>query len=125
MSSTTARIDDPTQDTPSDNVDAVQVQQEIQRLATQQNDELYHDEDEDEDDEYLQQYELDSEEEDAHLAELGVEDLNIEDEDWEVADGGQSLATISGCPVEKLLLTPKTDDQLRFHLQTLPNSTTE
>lgn len=95
MSSTTARIDDPTQDTPSDNVDAVQVQQEIQRLATQQNDELYNDEDEDEDDEYLQQYELDSEEEDAYLAELGVEDLNIEDEDWEVADGGQSFATIS------------------------------
>lgn len=94
MSSTTARIDDPTQDTPSDNVDAVQVQQEIQRLATQQNDELYNDEDEDEDDEYLQQYELDSEEEDAYLAEVGVEDLNIEDEDWEVADGGQSLATM-------------------------------
>lgn len=94
MSSITARIDDATLDTPSDNVDAVQVQQEIQRLATQQDDELYHDEDEDEDDEYLQQYELDSEEEDAYLAELGVEDLNIEDEDWEVADGGQSLAAI-------------------------------
>jgi hypothetical protein len=103
MSPTTARIDDPTQDTPSDNVDAVQVQQEIQRLATQQNDELYNDEDEDEDDEYLQQYELDSEEEDAYLAELGVEDLNIEDEDWEVADGGQSLATISECPTRSVI----------------------
>jgi hypothetical protein len=103
MSSTTARIDDPTQDTPSDNVDAVQVQQEIQRLATQQNDELYNDEDEDEDDEYLQQYELDSEEEDAYLAELGVEDLNIEDEDWEVADGGQSLATIPTHPTRSVV----------------------
>jgi hypothetical protein len=103
MSSTTARIDDPTHDTPSDNVDAVQVQQEIQRLATQQNDELYNDEDEDEDDEYLQQYELDSEEEDAYLAELGVEDLNIEDEDWEVADGGQSLATISGSSTRSVI----------------------
>jgi hypothetical protein len=103
MSSTTARIDDPTQDTPSDNVDAVQVQQEIQRLATQQNDELYNDEDEDEDDEYLQQYELDSEEEDAYLAELGVEDLNIEDEDWEVADGGRSLATIPTHPTRSVV----------------------
>jgi hypothetical protein len=103
MSPTTARIDDPTQDTPSDNVDAVQVQQEIQRLATQQNDELYNDEDEDEDDEYLQQYELDSEEEDAYLAELGVEDLNIEDEDWEVADGGQSLATIPTHPTRSVV----------------------
>ena len=93
MSLTTARIDDPTQDTPSDNVDAVQVQQEIQRLATAGrqpgDDQDDDDEDEDEDDDdYLEQYELDSEEEDAYLADLGVQDLNIEDEDWEVADGG-------------------------------------
>lgn len=92
MSSSIARIDDPTQDTPSDNVDAVQVQQEIQRLATAGRNEREHENDddvnEDEDDEYLAQYELDSEEEDAYLAQVGVEDLNIEDEDWEVADGG-------------------------------------
>ena len=89
MSSTAARIDDPSHDTASDNIDAVQVQQEIQRLATARRAD---EEEEETEDEYLEQYELDSDEEDEYLmGELGVEDLNIEDEDWEVADGGECI----------------------------------
>ena len=88
-SSTAALIDDPSHDTASDNIDAVQVQQEIQRLASARQADEGEDEEETED-EYLEQYELDSDEEDEYLmGELGVEDLNIEDEDWEVADGGE------------------------------------
>jgi hypothetical protein len=90
MSTAPARIDDPTQDTPSDNLDAVQVQAEIQRLATAPHPDDDNDSQASDDDSYLEQYELDSDEEDQLLQEeMGVEDLNIEDEDWEIADGGE------------------------------------
>lgn len=95
MSANAARIDDPVPDSPAHNAEAVHVEQEIERLtaeAANEQRQLYGDESDQDD--YLEQYELDSDEEDEllllQLEADGLEDvgnLNIEDEDWEVADG--------------------------------------